>query len=79
MREGNVSEKLVGARVQGRSPCIEAVGTVNTVKPRPVKHGRNALNVLLPQGKKKTMRFARRRRRECETKGAVKDEVHADR
>ena len=33
-----------GARVQGRSPCLEAVGMVNTVKPRPRKHGRNALN-----------------------------------
>ena len=29
-----------GAGVQGRSPCLEAVGTVNTVKPRAGKHGR---------------------------------------
>ena len=32
--------------MQGRSPCLEAVGTVNTVKPRHTKHGPNALNVL---------------------------------
>ena len=41
-----------GAGVQGRSPCLEAVGAVNTVKPRPRKHGGHALNVLLPHGEK---------------------------
>ena len=27
--------------MQGRSPCLKVVGTVNTVKSRPRKHGRN--------------------------------------
>ena len=35
-----------GAGVQGRSPCLEAVGTVNTVKPRHRKHGRDKSGCL---------------------------------
>ena len=51
-------EHAAGAGVQGRRPCLEAVGTVNTVKPRPRKHGRNDLNDEL-EGKSKFARPCR--------------------